>query len=368
MLWRKHPPKNVNKLPRVCFVFLGIAALALTVFLIAICSEGFANRYTRTVGAALRALLAHLTSWIPFSLAEILLYCIPVLVVLLSVYAARYYCESWHTVFVFLGTVLSVFSIFFSLFALGFGTAYHTSTLDRRLDLEDVEVDAENLLATAEMLVSELNTLAPKLTYGEDGFSEMPYGRREMNDRLLAAYQPVCDQYSFVQRLNSRVKPVLASRLMSYTHITGVYSFYTGEANINTHFPDYTVPFTAAHELAHQRGIARENEANFIAFLVTDASDDPYVRYSGYLNLFEYVASALYRTNADAYRALYATLDPQIKGELRAYSAFFETYRDAPAANVSSTVNDTFLKLNGNEAGVMSYDLVVELAVAYFHT
>ena len=46
--------------------------------------------------------------------------------------------------------------------------------------------------------------------------------------------------------------------------------------------------------MAHQRGIAREDEANFIAFLVCMASDDPYIRYSGYLEVYEYVASSLY--------------------------------------------------------------------------
>ncbi len=367
MLWKKRPPKNPTKLPKWSLVLYGIALAALLLFVVCIISERFANGYNRTVGAAVRATLAFLTSWIPFSLAEILLYLLPVIAVLLAIYAFRYYCNTWRCVLVFFGSVFSAISLFFTVFALGFGPGYHTSTLDTRLGLEPVEVDAESLGATAELLVAELNALSAEIEYGEDGFSVMPYDRKELNRRLLEAYDPVCDTYNFVQRLNSRVKPVLASKLMSYTHITGVYSFYTGEANINVHFPAYTIPFTAAHELAHQRGIARENEANFIAFLVCDASEDPYIRYSGYLNLFEYVASDMYKTDAKAYRALYAKLAPEIKAELRAYSEFFDAYRDAPAAGVSSAVNDAYLKANGNEEGVQSYNLVVELAVAYFH-
>jgi hypothetical protein len=153
---------------------------------------------------------------------------------------------------------------------------------------------------------------------------------------------------------------------MSYLHITGVYSFYTGEANLNVYFPDYTLPFTAAHELAHQRGIARENEANFIAFLVCAESDDPYVRYSGYMNLLEYVINALYRTDEQQYMEFMRSLPDEIKGEMRAYSAFFSEFRDSVAADISDVVNDTYLKLNGSEAGVASYGLVVELAVAYY--
>lgn len=362
----KRKPRDKRHLPLWALICYGVAALALLLLIVAAISPDFADAYNGTVGAFLRALLAHLTSWLPFSLAEILLYCMLPLVALLVILAYRHWSDTWREVFVFLGCILVVAAILFSIFAIGFGAGHRTHTLDERLALGKVEVTAESLGDTAMALVEQLNALAPEITYGEDGFSVMPYDLREMNGKLLAAYEPICDRYPFIQRLDSRIKPILASRAMSYTHITGVYSFYTGEANLNTYFPDYTLPFTAAHELAHQRGIARENEANFIAFLVTEASDDAYIRYSGYLNLLEYVASALYATDAELYRLVMAELCEPVKDELRAYADFFEQFRDSVAADVSDAVNDTYLKFNGNEAGTQSYGLVVELAVAYY--
>jgi len=353
-------------LPRYAFVLFGIAGIAVLVYFAAALFEGFANAYTGTVGAALRAALAHLTSWIPFSLAEVAIFCIPVIVVGIVVYAYRYRCDTLLEMKVYLGTLLSIFSIFLSLFAFVFGTAYHTTTLDKRLGLAVTEVDAEALYETAMLLAESTNAAAANVSFGEDGFSRMPYGHDEMNSELLEAYAPVCEQYPFIQRLDSRVKPVAASKLLSYTHITGVYTYFTGEANLNVHFPDYSLPYTAAHELAHQRGIARENEANFVAFLVTTASNDPYIRYCGYINMFEYVASALYRADAALYREVLLALDKRVLGELQAYSAFFDTYRDAAAGNVSSAVNDAYLKMHGNTAGTASYGLVVDLAVAYY--
>jgi hypothetical protein len=151
---------------------------------------------------------------------------------------------------------------------------------------------------------------------------------------------------------------------MSYMHITGVYSFFTGEANVNVNFPDYTIPYTAAHELAHQRGIAREDEANFIAYLVCISSDDAYIRYSGYLNLYEYVASALYRADPDLYFDLRDQLPSAVRYELIAYSEFFDQFRDSTVGEISNAVNDLYLKGNGTE-GTQSYGLVVDLAVAY---
>jgi hypothetical protein len=152
---------------------------------------------------------------------------------------------------------------------------------------------------------------------------------------------------------------------MSDARITGIYSFFTGEANVNVEYPHYTLPFTAAHEMAHQRGIARENEANFIAFLVCIRSDDPYLRYSGYLNLYEYVASALYRADPQLYNDARSRLVTPVRQELRAYSTFFDKYRESTVSEVSGAINNSYLQLQGTE-GTRSYGLVVDLAVAYY--
>lgn len=358
--------KNFERMPRWTFVLLGVAALALCVLITAVISEGFANWYNRTVGAFFRTVLAHLTSWLPFSLAEIALYSIPLVVILLGVYGYRRRCDTWRSTLVYLGSILSAFSILFSLFVFGFGVGYQTTSLDERLDLAPVEVNAASLKGTADQLVEQVNSLCDGIAYGEDGFSVMPYDLAGMNEAVLAAYGPVCDRYPFIQRLSSRLKPVLASRAMSYTHITGVYTYFTGEANLNVHFPDYSLCYTAAHELAHQRGIARENEANFVAFLVCSGAEDAYLRYCAYLNMLEYVMNALYDADEGAYFEVLDALDARVVGELRAFDNFFDEYRDSFVSDVSDAVNDTYLKLNGNEAGTASYGLVVELAVAYF--
>ena len=358
--------KDFEKMPRWTFVLLGVAVLALVLLITAVISVGFADWYNPTVGAFFRTVLAHLTSWIPFSLAEICIYCIPLLVVLLAVHGYRRRCDTWRAAFVYLGSIVSAFSLLFSLFVFGFGVGYQTSPLNEKMALAPAEITADTLRETAEELVAQVNLLCETVTYREDGFSVMPFDRKGMNDALLAAYEPVCNAYPFIQRMSSRLKPVLASRAMSYTHITGTYTYFTGEANLNVHFPDYSLCYTAAHELAHQRGIARENEANFVAFLVCSGAENTYLRYCGYLNLLEYVMNALYDADPQAYRALMKTVDGRVMREWQAFDDFFDRYRDSFASDVSDAVNDTYLKLNGNEAGTQSYGLVVELAVAYF--
>ncbi len=357
---------RARRFPRFAMVFFGIALGAAICYVICLFSRSFADGLNQSVGAGIRWVLAHLTNWLPCSLAEFLLILLPVILVYLSMYGIRHYTGSWREIGIFCGSMLSVGALVFAVFALGFAPAYRGTTLDEKLGLTRRSVTAEELYQTAEILTERLEEEREQIAFSmETGFSVMPYHYGEMNERLLAAYDSICEEYSFVQRLSSRVKPVMLSEAMSYTHITGVYTFFTGEANLNIAFPDYTLPYTAAHELAHQRGIAREDEANFMAFLVCQESEDAYIRYSGYLNLLEHVLSALYSASPTLYTQAYMRLPRSVMTEMAAFSEFFEKYEDSVASEISGTVNDTFLTLHGTE-GTRSYGMVVDLAVAYF--
>lgn len=359
------PPALKKRLPVFAFVLYGIAVAALAILAAARLSPAFADIFNRYVGALIRGALAHLTGWIPFSLGEAMVIFLPVAAVFMIVRACRKYSDSWRSVFVYLGSVLSVVSLLFSVFVFGFGTGYYGTTVDEKLGLDRSVVSPEELYYTAATLAAHVNSEAENVKYQYNDFSVMPYTFDEMSRRLVAAYDKVCDEYDFIPRLYSRVKPVMLSEPWTYTHISGVYTYFTGEANINTNFPDYTIPYTAAHEMAHQRGIAREDEANFIAFLVCISSDDPYIRYSGYLEVYEYVASSLYSADKNYYSAVYSSLKTNVRAEMAAYSAFFDKYRENVVADVSEAVNNSYLQIHGT-VGSKSYGLVVDLAVAYY--
>ena len=58
-------------------------------------------------------------------------------------------------------------------------------------------------------------------------------------------------------------KPLLASRSLDYLGVSGIYFPFTGEANFNGGTPPVSLPRVMGHEMSHQRGYAREDEANF---------------------------------------------------------------------------------------------------------
>ncbi len=381
MIKRDKPPKRPHdipsriplpseKIPIASFVLLGLSLLCLVLVWIARRSVAFADFFNRRISSIFRAVFAAITNILPFSLAELLILLIPLFILLLILYAAKRKTATWRAVISYIVILLSGASVIFTLFVLNYGVGYYTTTLDEHLSLDQKPVTAEELQSTAEILAKELNTLAPEIHYELSGASIMPYSLSDMGDKLMDAYASFTDKHDFMQDLDSNIKPVLISEAMSYAHMTGVYTFFTGEANLNIDFPDYTLPYTAAHEFAHQRGIARENEANFIAFLICTESDDTYIRYCGYLGLYEYVASALYSADPTEDKSMYygvrEMLDEDIIGEMRAYSNFYSKYRDSTAGKINNSINNAFLQANGSAEGSKSYGLVVDLAVAYY--
>ena len=359
------PEERKLKLPLVCKIIYALAALCAILYICFICFPEFSDIFNRYVSPFVRGFLATLTGWIPFSLAEFLLLMVPFIVIAIVVFGLKRYSSSWRDVLIFSLTILSVAAYVFSTFTLGFVPAYRGSRLDKKLELDKQPVSADELRDTTYAVLEELTAIESEIGFKSDGFSVMPYSYEELNDKLMDAYDVACEKYDFIPKLHSRVKRVMLSEPMTYTHISGVYTFFTGEANINTNFPDYTLPYTAAHELAHQRGIAREDEANFVAFLVCKESDDVYIRYSAYLNMYEYLRNALYAANPDYYTETYYSVPVNCRKEMAAYSKFFDKYRENVIEEVSETVNDTFLTINGTE-GTRSYGMVVDLAVAYY--
>ena len=356
-----------EKLPKISYIFFGLAAFCLVLYLIAIFYTPFADFFNRYISSFFRGVLASITNILPLSFSELFVITLPVTLFFIIRYCMNKYSGSWHDVGIFCLAALSILSLFFSLFILTFGTGYYTSELDEKLGLEKSEViSKEELASTAEWLIGEVNAKIDSVEFIEKSSSVSPHSIRETNNLMINTYRSLSNEYEFLPRLTSYIKPVMLSKPMTYTHIAGVYTYFTGEANLNTNAPDYSIPYTVAHELAHQRGIAREDEANFIAFLVCTSTDDDYIQYCGYLNLLEYVLNALYSTDKDLWEQTYKKLDNRAIYEMIAYNDFYEPYRDNIVGDISGAVNDAYLQANGTP-GTISYGLVAELAVAYFN-
>ena len=358
--------RRMNKyVPAVSMALFALTIIAAVLHLCIMSSPAFADTMNSGISRAVRSALAYLTGWIPFSVGESAVMFLPVILVIMTAKCLKVAKGSWRRVFRYIAGMLSAVCFMYIAFVFAFASGYHTPSLDTKLDYERQNLSSEQLFVTAAEILYDIDEVIDDVDFIYSGPSVMPYTYDEMNDLLIEAYDRACEKYTFIGRLDSRVKRIVLSVPMTYTHISGVYSFFTGEANINTNYPDFVIPYTAAHELAHQRGFARENEANFIAFLVCIESDDPYIRYSAYVNMYQYVMSALSSASPEYHYNVLQSADPRVRYEMYSYSDFFDKYRESKAAEISGTINNTYLVLQGTE-GTKSYGMVVDLAAAYY--
>ena len=135
------------------------------------------------------------------------------------------------------------------------------------------------------------------------------------------------------------------------------------ESNINVDNPFFTVPWTMAHELAHQCGFMREDEANFIAYLACKESDDALMRYSGLLLAYDNATAALRKADPEAATQIAAGLAPSVQRDLAERAEHWARY-EGPVQEASNAANDAYLKANNQSDGMRSYGRMVDLLLA----
>ena len=232
-----------------------------------------------------------------------------------------------------------------------------TAALDVRLA---APAELESLGAR---LVDEANRLRVDLPEDAAGVMRAGTGPRDVLDRAAAGLSAAAKTYPVLAGRCTRPKPAVASALLSWLGITGIYCPFTAEPNVNTDAPEPDLPFSASHEMAHARGFAREDEANYLGSLACRLHPDPDFRYSGTLAASAYVLAAIQEERPQAARALHERRSAAVLRDVSAISAWVGRH-EGPLMRVSEGMNDRYLRSQGQEQGVASYGRVVDLLVA----
>jgi hypothetical protein len=219
------------------------------------------------------------------------------------------------------------------------------------------------LTAVCEKLVAASNRARDGLPEDGAGVARLADGRSGALRRAPAGYAAAARSEPVLEGASAPAKPVRGSTVLSYLGISGIFSPFTGEANVNMTLPDPDVPFSACHELAHAHGFAREDEANYVGYLACTRHPDGDFRYSGLLAASVYAMNALARTDREGHARLEARRAPGVRRDLAALIAWAERYR-GPAERVSKAVNNAYLRSQGDKEGVRSYGRMVDLLIA----
>lgn len=260
-----------------------------------------------------------------------------------------------------------------TLFHLVWGLSYSRPSLELRLgwtdeDSPELHIPPWELAELAEVLVGRVNDQYLALHGVPDAFvPTRPPPHLEVDRAVDAGWARSVEALGLdldVARERGRSKRLVSSDLFSWLRISGMYFPFTGEANVNHRTPPWQQPFTIAHEKAHQRFMASENEANFHGMLACVHSEDPYVQYSGWLFAQRQVLRALQRSDPYTFVQLIQLRHPGVQRDVNAAHAFWSGY-SGPLADLSRAVNDAYLRANRVRGGVKSYGRSLQLIVQH---
>ena len=262
-----------------------------------------------------------------------------------------------------LGAACGLLTVY-TLFWLLWGVYFWTDSFQDKSGVRAQPVAVEDLRAVTAAFADCLAQAADGVPRHEYGLFAVP--REEILAKSSSIYRGAEALFPFLEFEDRGVKPMTFSRLMSRMDFTGFYCAYTGESNVNVDSPACLLPATIAHELAHQRSIASEQECNFLAVLASTTSGDAAYEYSGWLMGYIHLGNALYAADPEAYWAIRDSLPETVLADLEYNNAYWAQFRDSTVQKVSNTVYDGLLKGYGEERGIQSYGTVVDMLVAYY--
>lgn len=349
------------------------AALALPLLLVGLfqllkSSQALMSGWVFGVMAPLEQALGRLCAVVPFSVGEILLALLLAgcLIWLIRAIALAVLHRAARPLIRRLLALAAVWLWLWAGVCWLWNAAYYVPSFAQRAGLEPEPYSVEQLAQVTEWFAEHAARLSTQVTRDGDGhFAE---DRNECFDRARSVYDNLSREFPFLSLEFTRAKPLLCSRLQSALGFTGVYSPFTGEANVNVDAPACLLPATIAHEMSHQRMVAQEQEANFVGIAACVTSSDPVFQYSGYLMGLIHLCNALYSVSPDTW---YSIADrwftPELSQDWDDNNAYWDAF-DSPASDAAETVYDGFLKSNDQELGIRSYGACVDLLVTYFGT
>lgn len=264
-----------------------------------------------------------------------------------------------------LGGLFALFGLLYASFVVLWGLNYQRPPIVNTLRWPAEMPTAVELKGLCEELALEANLLRKDLPSDTKGVLQVDIRmvldrRNEGYERLHGALLPVLPT---VLPAPNRPKIALFSSLMSRSLTCGMYLPWTGEALMNGSTPSPTLAFCVCHEMAHQLGIAREDEANFIGYLACRLHPDPLFRYSGARAALGEAMAQLWVVQPDAWKSIRVSLGPGVLADEAAETAWVHEHRGR-FSQVQGRVYDGYLKTQGQLDGARSYGRVVDLLIS----
>ena len=357
--------KLFKKYPKL-HIWLLADLVVVVLFLLTRNNRAWMNALTGYVTEPLKRAIASVTYRATFSVAEVFYitaFLVGVLLLPCAVRALAQSCRKWQTLYgMVLGVTCAALTVYVGMTLL-WGVNYYTDSFQDKSGIYAREASVDELEELTRIMARGVIDTYDGVKRDENGlFAE---SRQDIFAASTGIYRHVYDQFPFLELEDKAPKALVFSHLLSTMDFTGFFFPFTGEANLNVHCPPMYLASTITHELAHLRGIASEQECNFLAVVASTSSDEPVYQYSGWLLGYVYTSNALYRADPERWKAIRQTIPEEVNADFRHHSEYWAAY-EGPINEAASNAYDSFLKGYGDEDGIQSYGTVVDMLITYY--
>ncbi len=317
-------------------------------------SSLLSEAYMRTAYPVIATLFSFISGIFPFSLYD--LFIVASLIWLTGMILRVILRKT--TLFAFFYSLLRSTLIVVAWFYLSWGIAYFRDDFYTRNEVKEVPFDKESLHNVTLHFIENVNRFY--VTCDE-------MNKEDVRDEIERSYH----QHHQMLRLRDpngkrRVKAMIFEPIYSKMGVSGYFGPFLNEIHVNNYSLPFTYPFTLAHEMAHQYGIAPESEASLYAFIVCAGSSHPMVRYSGYISVMGYLLRDVRRLLPDRYEPLLKSIRPEIIADLQRNSDHWMAARNEKLSDAQDKMYDTYLKTNRVSSGRDNYSEVVGLLLSVY--
>ncbi len=352
----------MNKQRKTAWIILMALAIAIKIFsLFPIWIERY---YSHGIYPYISGLQRLVLGWIPFSIGDLLYLLAGVfLVKSLYVFIVRLIKKQVNReAFVrILKNIVFVMLWIYVLFNLLWGLNYNRLPMAQRFGLKMDAYSTAELAELVWIMGGRLNALDSAGIKG----TEVLRTKKTIFEEAADTYRNAEHPYTELAYHPSSIKPSLFSYLGNYLGFSGYYNPFSGEAQVNTTVPSFLQPFVACHEIGHQLGYAKEDEANFSGFLSARSSGNDAFLYSVYFDMYAYARRELYYRDSTQMKLLYTQLRPRIRNDFTELKRFYQRYEN-PFEPLIRKLYAGYLKANQQPKGMASYNEVVAMLISYY--
>lgn len=263
---------------------------------------------------------------------------------------------------------------FYLIFNVVWGLNYHRPSVLIKMNMQLPQTYTLNeLTKLKEVVILKMNENRKQISTEE----VRKMNQTQIIKNVIQQIQILQIQYPFLNVKFPSIKKSVFSIVGDYLSYSGYFNPFTQESQIRFDYPPVLNPFIVCHELAHQMGYAKENEANFIAAFICMNTTIPYFKYAAYMEVLPLILSEerqIYALNKDTIgykNAILQTkllLDSTVKLDFIWLKDFFDKKNNKinkVSRKISTSWFNQFLKLNKQNNGILSYNEIIQWYLRY---